>query len=148
MNAAPDQLRAYVERILRMKEEAADRAAIRAAYVGLTGEQKTRVGLLVRERWQPKQGWCCYFAAFPKAGLLKIGISRDVQKRIASLSGGKRGRGELLLDFPGMFALEGWYHAAFSEHRIEGEWFRLNDTTRSLVESIRVSGPVIRLEAA
>ncbi|MBZ9600714.1 GIY-YIG nuclease family protein [Phyllobacterium chamaecytisi] len=146
--SAEAEVKAFIDRILRLKEEGATRQEVKAAYAGLSGDQKNYVGLMVRQEWQRRQGWRVYFAAFPKSGLIKIGISKNVEKRLRDLSKIKGEEAELLFDFPGMFPLEGWYHAVFHDWRVVGEWFALNDLTLAKVDELRRNGPAIKMEAA
>jgi uncharacterized protein (UPF0335 family) len=137
-SVAQDQIRAFVERILRMKEEAkAIKDDIREIYAEADrlGIDKTDLGIRVRLARQEAEGLRVYFIAFRKAGLLKIGISRKVGKRLARLSADVGERGELINSFPGVFAIEGWTHASFNPWRVKGEWFRLCADSEALARA-------------
>lgn len=148
---AQDQIRAFVDRILRLKEEAKSiEADIRDEYAAAAeaGIDKTDLGLRVRMAEQSRRNLEVYFAAFPAAKLLKIGISGNVPKRLQTLSSVVGERAQLLLTFPGVFALEGWYHAEFNPWRRRGEWFDLCDASVARVERLRAEGPAINVRAA
>lgn len=137
-SVAHQQLRSFVDRILRMKDEArANRVAIRELYAEAArqGLDKTTLGLHARIAWQESQGLRVYFIAFRKTGLLKIGISRSVEKRMARLAAEVGEPGEIINSFPGVFPIEGWMHASFAQWRIRGEWFRLCPESESLARA-------------
>lgn len=57
-------------------------------------------------------------------GPIKIGTSRDVEKRLAAISWGSPYPIELLAVTPGSHVLEHAYHDRFAAHRMSGEWFK------------------------
>src|ERR1017187_10363786 len=58
-------------------------------------------------------------------GAIKIGYSADVSKRMAQLQTGAACKLRLLAVYHNVTnATEKRLHAVFSEHRLEGEWFR------------------------
>jgi hypothetical protein len=64
-----------------------------------------------------------YFVAAD--GAIKIGYSANVSKRMAQLQTGAACKLKLLAIYPGANrAIEQRLHDAFSEYRLEGEWFR------------------------
>jgi len=150
-SVAEDQIASFVDRILRLKEEErAIKADIREVYAEAVeaGVDKTLLGLKVRAAEQAERDLSVYFVAFRGAGLLKIGISGCVGQRMKTLSSIVGEPAELLLSFPGIFALEGWYHACFADHRRSGEWFNLNDETLARIEQVRTDGPAFVVRAA
>ncbi|KRA00264.1 hypothetical protein ASD64_01440 [Mesorhizobium sp. Root157] len=133
------QLRAFIERVLRLKDEQDALAAdIREVYAEAArrGISKTTLGMMVRDERQARQGWQVYFAIFPGACLLKIGISRNVERRLETLSYIRGEKAALLGSFPSTFPMEGWYHAQFGAFRLHGEYFALNDITRQMAREI------------
>lgn len=136
---AADKLRSYVDRLVRLNQELREREEdIRSVYAEAqeAGIDKTALGLHVKKQVQQARGLQVYFAAFPQAKLLKIGISRDPRRRVADLSFIRGEAGAILLTLPGIYALEGWYHLQFSPWRVYREWFALNAETEALVEEI------------
>lgn len=144
------QLRAFIERILRLKEEQDTLAAdIREIYAEAArcGIDKTTLGQKVRDERQAAQGWRVYFAIFPAACLLKIGISRNVERRLETLSYVRGEKAALLGSFPSTFPMEGWYHAQFGAFRLHGEYFALNDVTRQMARQV-IERETCKAEAA
>lgn len=58
----------------------------------------------------------------------KIGMTNDTSKRIKSLQTSSPQKLELVLNFstPDVATVEKWLHETFSSHRVNGEWFSLN----------------------
>ncbi|QFI65759.1 GapR family DNA-binding domain-containing protein [Sinorhizobium alkalisoli] len=133
------QIKAFIDRILRLKEEQDTIGEdIRDIYAeaAKAGFNKSALGMMVRDERQKAQGCCVYFAVFPKSNLLKIGISRNVERRLDALSYQRGERAELLGSFPSTYPMEGWYHAQFSGWRLFGEYFALNEATRQMALEI------------
>jgi hypothetical protein len=133
------RLKSFIDRVLRLKEEQDALAEdIREVYAEAAryGIIKTSLGMMVRDERQKQQGWHIYFAAFPKGCLLKIGISRNVGKRLEALSYARGEKAILLGSLPATFPMEGWYHALFGAFRLHGEYFALNDITRQMAREI------------
>lgn len=60
------------------------------------------------------------------ANAIKIGVTTDLGKRIASIQTSTPYPVELIAAIPGDKALESELHATFANHRTSGEWFRLS----------------------
>jgi len=67
------------------------------------------------------------------AGLIKIGVSKDVEKRIASLKNGSPVPLTLLGYIQGSRALEAELHERFADIRDHGEWFQATDVLRQYI---------------
>lgn len=76
-----------------------------------------------------------YFAESVDSGLVKIGVTVDLKKRIASLQTGHAGALRLVHWEPGDRSDERNAHDAFAEHRVRGEWFRFADPIRKHIAS-------------
>lgn len=74
-----------------------------------------------------------YFYYLPISGLVKIGVSDDVEQRVKTLSTGCPEVGEVIhvIDDFG-FKAEKWLHKHFKELKVKGEWFRYCDEMRSI----------------
>lgn len=143
-------LKSLTDRILRLREEEdALKADIREVYgeAARAGVDKTSLGIRVRLARQKAHGWQVYFASFPGLCLLKIGISRDVERRLEALSYARGEKARLLGCFPSNFPMEGWYHAQFRAFRLYGEYFALTDTTHRMAREI-IERETIKAEAA
>lgn len=66
---------------------------------------------------------CVYYVQRESDGLIKIGTSRRLSQRMATLRS-EHGPITLLLTHPGGHRREGILHGAFLDIRMEGEWFR------------------------
>lgn len=137
--SADGQLKSFIDRVLRLKEEQDELSKdIRDVYgeAARAGICKTALGMRVRDEKQRAEGCSVYFAAFPASGLLKIGISRNVLRRMDALSYQRGERAELIGSFPATYPMEGWCHVQFGAWRLFGEYFALNDTTRQMALEI------------
>lgn len=77
-----------------------------------------------------------YFAASPKEhALIKIGISRKPDARIAGLSAGCPFPVKIIAQIPGTYAVEKNLHRKFSEIRVRGEWFRTDKLLMSFIST-------------
>lgn len=56
-------------------------------------------------------------------GPVKIGVARDVAKRLATMQTGNHEQLTLLRSFDGSVAEERALHRKFADHRLAGEWF-------------------------
>lgn len=139
--SADKQLKAYIDRVLRLKEEQdALGDDIREIYAEAKGEgyDKTDLFIAVRAEQQKREGQTVYFAAFRTSGLLKIGVSRDVGRRMKQLAVMRGEPADLLFTIPDASRqIEGWQHAQFGKWRVRGEWFILCPATESAVEQIK-----------
>ena len=69
-----------------------------------------------------------YFYYLPISGLVKIGVSEDVEQRIKTLSTGCPEVGEVIrvIDDFG-FKAEKWLHNHFKSLHVKGEWFKFTE---------------------
>lgn len=82
-------------------------------------------------------------------GLVKIGRSKDVQKRLKSLQTGSPHPLEIIRTFEGEGGAELWFHKEFEERRVHGEWFRFCDDMLVAVPLENQRGqPVIKFDTA
>lgn len=65
-----------------------------------------------------------YFVASVDTGLIKIGASKDIKKRMAALQCGSPVSLDFLCAIRFVPDCERWLHSAFSDLREHGEWFR------------------------
>lgn len=81
-----------------------------------------------------------YFAAH--GGLIKIGVSTDVARRLAHIQTEKRlsGAFELIGTMPGGYRLETKIHRCLIAHREISEWFRDCETTRRFISTLLKDG--------
>lgn len=82
-----------------------------------------------------------YFIRAVNSWSIKIGVSSDPKKRLASLQTGSAEPLELLGTIPGDLAEEKRLHSQFARFRIGGEWFRGDDEL--LIEITRLLRPPI-----
>jgi len=75
-----------------------------------------------------------YFIRATVSGLVKIGYSCDVARRIATLQTSAPEPLELLGILEGPPELERALHRAYDDERQRGEWFRMSTRLRALVE--------------
>lgn len=75
-------------------------------------------------RREPSPGKHLYFIRNPTSGLIKIGVAKNVKKRLNQLGCACGVELELLRLIEGHGALETEFHVAFGEHRTVGEWFK------------------------
>lgn len=73
------------------------------------------------------------------AGPIKIGIARDVHRRLMELRNSSPVSLDLAACTGGGFAAEQAYHRQFSEHRLHGEWFAPHPDILAEIERINGS---------
>lgn len=73
----------------------------------------------------PAAGPSIYFIS-DGSGLVKIGYSRNVDKRMQVLATGSPRPLQVLLTIPGTRSDEGAFHEMFKSEHMRGEWFRLS----------------------
>lgn len=77
-----------------------------------------------------------YFIEAEGLGLVKIGVADDPKKRLRTLQVGC----PVPLKLRGVFAtddahrLEGGFHLRFTEIRVQGEWFKITDELREIMD--------------
>lgn len=76
-----------------------------------------------------------YFIEAPD-GLIKIGWTSDLARRVNNLAVGSSGPIKVLATTPGGRTLEAHLHERFSDDRVQGEWFKPSDDLRGLVKLI------------
>ena len=76
--------------------------------------------------WDEGDGNRVYFALNRENMTVKIGRSRNVEARMATLRTAIPGL-ELLGSIPGGARAEADLHASFADERVAGEWFRLTE---------------------
>jgi len=69
-------------------------------------------------------------------GLIKIGWTSDLARRVNNLAVGASGPISVLATTPGGRTLEAHLHERFASDREQGEWFRPSDDLRSLIRLI------------
>lgn len=74
-----------------------------------------------------------YFIRVGFSGPIKIGVSRDPDRRLVQLQCGSAARLVLLGSVPGGFADEAVAHRHLAAHRVQGEYFAPSPETLELV---------------
>lgn len=100
--------------------------------------EERRVRVVRRARVRPAVEYhCVYFLRSSASGLIKIGHSRNINKRLANLRTGSHESLELICQIPTGRAvkLEKFLHAYFDSRRVRGEWFEL--TTVEIYSALR-----------
>lgn len=85
------------------------------------------------------------YAIRSEAGLIKIGVSRNVTARIRNLQCAHGQPLKLVYRGPGNFRLEASLHAHYASARVMGEWFddkdhNITKTVESVAQAMRVRG--------
>ena len=81
-----------------------------------------------------------YFVAAPDAGLIKIGKTGDMEKRLSALANGSPVPLELICTVQYHDDLERRIHRHLAEYRAHGEWFYADKPVLSFVRSVRDKG--------
>lgn len=79
-----------------------------------------------------------YFFAAP--GRIKIGISKNVRRRLTETRKKVGYATDLIGSVPGNFAFEKHLHKKLAQHRLDGEWFRDCEAVRSVVDRVLLDG--------
>lgn len=108
------------------REERSGLSAVRAA-AGRKGGQAS--GEIRRSR-----GWV-YFFHDEREGLIKIGYTANVERRLRQIENARRSRLIVLGACRGTFADEQTLHDQFSATRIDGEWFRETPELLALIDA-------------
>lgn len=78
---------------------------------------------------------CVYFARCEKTGLVKIGYTQDLDRRVGELR--RLGAAPVVLaTMPGNADTEHGLHARFADLRVDGEWFRPEARLLAFVEAV------------
>ena len=83
-----------------------------------------------------------YFIEAPAVGVIKIGITDNIGRRLRALECQSPAPLVLLHSFDGTARQESALHTRFLADRTHGEWFRATDVLLSLIEQLRHSTPV------
>jgi|TARA_R100000501_G_C2595884_1_gene94440 Meiotically up-regulated gene 113 len=75
-----------------------------------------------------------YFVLSEDSGLVKIGKTKDIKKRFASLQTMSPVPLRIIGCFRAHDELEGTLHSRFAKYRHHGEWFKLSDEIVKLIE--------------
>lgn len=75
-----------------------------------------------------------YFILDRDLGVVKVGYSKDPDKRLLSLQTGNSSELELVHRISGTKRDEAVYHAEFAHLRLHGEWFRCEENLAELLE--------------
>lgn len=74
-----------------------------------------------------------YFIQSAGSGLVKIGFTRDIEKRFSALQTGSGNRLLLLRYIDGGLRTERWLHRHYASNRVRGEWFKFCETMLTIV---------------
>lgn len=75
-----------------------------------------------------------------ESGAVKIGFTTQLQKRIKSLSAGSKSKLTVWGHVAGTREHERALHDLLSDYRLNGEWFRVSDSTRLIVKKVLKEG--------
>jgi len=104
-------------------------------YAEQVKQNKLQQRILSPEQYKPgKNKMYVYFVQGEKGGPIKIGTSKDVNKRLHALHTGFPVKLKLLAVLPGNERVECGLHQRFKEFRLSGEWFR---PVKELLEYIK-----------
>jgi hypothetical protein len=85
-----------------------------------------------------------YFIEAPAVGVMKIGVTGDLGRRFKVMSDGSPTPLVVVCSFAGTARQESALHTRFLASRSHGEWFRISDEMRALVDRINNSTPTER----
>lgn len=101
---------------------------------------------MTQARKAQKTGGAIYFVQAEATSDVKIGFSTNIQKRIKALVTGSSSGLVLLGAMPGTVFDEKALHKRFSQHRLQGEWFRNHPEVMGYInEIVAVKGIVARV---
>lgn len=83
------------------------------------------------------QDWV-YFILDGSGSYLKIGRSTDPLARLKTIQTSSPGKLRLLLVLPGSNETEKFFHDKFSQHRANGEWFKVEGELELLVNLLKI----------
>jgi hypothetical protein len=78
-----------------------------------------------------------YVVQMAKAKHVKIGVARDIAKRLRGLQSGNPERLKVLHTFAGDYTDEKHLHGALTAWRLSGEWFRWGDPVKQAVTLLK-----------
>lgn len=81
-----------------------------------------------------------YFLQGKSTGLIKIGWTAVLTRRIANLRGSTAEIVELLATVPGDVSLEAYLHERFAADRVRGEWFSPSRGLLAFVAEVKANG--------
>lgn len=84
-----------------------------------------------------------YFIWDSKTNEVKIGCSKNPYSRRKELQRGNAGELFIVALMPGDRAVESEYHGRFAEHRVRGEWFRLEGSLKDYIAENRLDSIAI-----
>lgn len=128
--------------------------ALRAARRGATPEQTQAVLTrgrgplpkrrqtslkLVEQDARRRAGPRVYFAYDAARGLIKVGMSLNVERRICDLEAGCRGSLSLLGSIPGGRDVEIYHHRRLEHLHHAGEWFRATDESLAEISALFIT---------
>lgn len=88
-----------------------------------------------------------YFLHAAEAGVIKIGVTNDLDRRIGSIARMSPLALDLVLTIPGDHKTEAFYHERFKSKRLHGEWFSAtDDTILGFVRGYDADGAVTKAE--
>jgi hypothetical protein len=90
-------------------------------------------------------GDCVYFIQGMKGGPIKIGHSRDVEKRIKELQTGFPTKLIVLALLPGSRSTEASLHRRFKKYRLHGEWFSPAPELLEYIRSVNTGSQVMSM---
>lgn len=70
------------------------------------------------------------------SGLIKIGVTSDLSSRLSTIATMVPEGCDVLCSIPGGRDLEGYFHSAFEDDRVSGEWFRPSDSLVQLIATL------------
>jgi len=80
-----------------------------------------------------------YFIQGENGGPIKIGLTQDIKKRLASLQTGYPDNLVVLALLPGDATIESEIHKLFSLYKLRGEWFQPDDKILAIVKNVKRS---------
>ncbi len=103
--------------------------------LGLPARPKPRRKRRRKRRRVIKRGRSIYFVE--AIGLIKIGITGDVDNRLSELQVGSPAPLRLLFSTRGTTRQEHALHCYFTEERVRGEWFKASKRLLAFIEELR-----------
>lgn len=98
------------------------------------GFHKGQTDAFVRVRKSCSEESFLYFIEALQTGFIKIGRSKDPERRLSQLSTGNPSELVILGKISGGLELEAELHKIFTHLRKRGEWFKVSDELRSFIK--------------